>query len=59
MTRRTCRRSKRHPIFEGLPAGGLMDDTVYREIIPDAAFVGLEPPHQTVAAGINASQPAP
>ena len=49
---------KRHPIFEGLPAGGLMDYTVYREIIPDAAFTGLDPPDETVAAGINASQPA-
>jgi len=50
---------KRHAIFEGLPAGGLMDYAVYREIIPDAAFVGLDPPDETVAAGINASQPAP
>ncbi len=50
---------KRHAIFEGLPAGGLMDYTVYREIIPDAAFVGLDPPDETVAAGINAAWPAP
>ena len=47
---------KRHPIFEGLPAGGLMDYAVYREIIPDAAFVGQDPPDEAVAAGINASQ---
>jgi hypothetical protein len=47
---------KRHPIFEGLPAGGLMDYTFYREIIPDAAFVGQDPPAEVVAAGINASQ---
>jgi hypothetical protein len=48
---------KPHPIFNGLPAGGLMDYTVYRDIIPDAAFVGQEPPDDVVAAGINASQP--
>ncbi len=47
---------KRHPIFDGLPAGGLMDYTFYREIIPDAAFVGQDPPAEVVAAGINASQ---
>jgi len=50
---------KRHAIFEGLPAGGLMDYAVYREIIPDAAFVGQDAADETVAAGINASQPAP
>ena len=47
---------KRHPIFDGLPAGGLMDYTFYREIIPDAAFVGQDPPAEVVAAGINANQ---
>ena len=50
---------KRHPIFDGLPAGGLMDYAVYREIIPDAAFADQDAPDETVAAGINASQPAP
>jgi hypothetical protein len=33
-----------------------MDYAVYREIIPDAAFVGQDPPDEVVAAGINASQ---
>jgi len=47
---------KRHPIFEGLPAGGLMDYTFYREIIPDVVWSGLDPPAEAVAAGINASQ---
>jgi hypothetical protein len=47
---------KRHPIFEGLPSGGLMDYTFYREIIPDVVWSGLEPPAEAVAAGINASQ---
>jgi len=46
---------KRHPIFEGLPAGGLMDWIIYREVIPDAAFVGLPQPAEAVAGGINAA----
>lgn len=47
---------KRHPIFDGLPAPGLMDYTFYRELIPDIAFVGQDPPLEAVAAAINASQ---
>jgi hypothetical protein len=47
--------AKPHPIFAALPAGGLMDYTVYRELIPDAAFAGLDPPAEAVAGGINAS----
>jgi hypothetical protein len=47
--------AKRHPIFDGLPAGGLMDYAFYRELIPSAAFVDLDPPAEAVAAGINAA----
>ncbi|MGA2259696.1 MAG: glycoside hydrolase family 2 TIM barrel-domain containing protein, partial [Thermoguttaceae bacterium] len=47
--------AKRHPIFAGLPAGGLMDYTFYRELIPQSAFTDLDPPAEAVAAGINAS----
>lgn len=47
---------KRHPIFDGLPADGVMDYTYYREIIPDLAWVGQEVPAEAVAGGINASQ---
>ncbi len=47
---------KRHPIFEGLPAGGLMDYTFYREIIPDLVWMGQEPPAEAVAGAIKASQ---
>jgi hypothetical protein len=47
---------KRHPIFEGLPAGGLMDYTFYREIIPDFVWHGQEPPAEAVAGAIKASQ---
>ena len=48
--------AKRHPIFEGLPAGGLMDYTVYREIIPDLVFSGQDAPDAAVAGAIKASQ---
>ncbi|MHB8865588.1 MAG: glycoside hydrolase family 2 protein [Pirellulaceae bacterium] len=44
--------AKRHPVFDGLPSGGMMDYAFYREIIPDAAFVGLDPPLQAIA-GVN------
>ena len=47
--------AKPHPIFDGLPAGGLLDYTFYRELIPDAAFVGQDPPAEAVAGGINAT----
>jgi hypothetical protein len=47
--------AKNHPIFDGLPAGGLMDYTFYREIIPDAAWVGQDPPAEVVAGAINTS----
>jgi hypothetical protein len=33
-----------------------MDYAYYREIIPDAAWVGQDPPAEPVAGGINASQ---
>ncbi len=48
---------KHHPIFDGLPSGGLMDYTVYREILPDGAFSGQDPPDETVAAGLNTALP--
>ena len=47
--------AKRHPIFDGLPAGDLMDYTFYREIIPDAAWVDQEAPAEVVAGAINTS----
>jgi beta-galactosidase len=48
--------SKRHPIFEGLPSGGLMDHPFYRELIPDTFWRGQDPPKEAVAGGIKASQ---
>lgn len=48
--------AKRHPIFDGLPSGGLMDYTFYRELIPDTVLVGQDPPSEAVAGAIKASQ---
>ena len=48
--------AKRHPIFDDLPCGGLMDYTFYREIIPDTVLVGQDPPTEAVAGAIKASQ---
>ncbi|MCY3019578.1 MAG: glycoside hydrolase family 2 [Planctomycetota bacterium] len=48
--------AKRHPIFDGLPSGGLMDYTFYREIIPDMVLIGQDPPAEAVAGAIKASQ---
>jgi len=48
--------AKRHPIFAGLPAGGLMDYTFYRELIPDTVLTGQDPPAEAVAGAIKASQ---
>ena len=47
--------AKTHPVFKGLPAGGMMDYAYYREIIPDAVFTGQEPPVQAIAGANNAS----
>lgn len=48
--------AKRHPIFDGLPAGGLMDPVFYREIIPDTAWIGQDAPAEAVAGAIKASE---
>ena len=48
--------AKRHPIFDGLPAGGLMDNVYYRELIPDAVWSGQDPPAEAVAGAIKTSQ---
>jgi hypothetical protein len=48
--------AKQHPIFEGLPSGGLMDHQFYRELIPATAWVGQDPPEEAVSGAIKASQ---
>lgn len=47
--------AKTHPVFAGLPSGGMMDYAFYREIIPDGLFVGLDPPDLAIAGANNAS----
>ncbi|MCL5098325.1 MAG: glycoside hydrolase family 2, partial [Candidatus Omnitrophica bacterium] len=47
--------AKHHPIFQGLPSGGLMDYTYYRELIPDPLWTGQDPPEEVVAGGIRAA----
>jgi hypothetical protein len=47
--------AKHHPVFAGLPSGGMMDYAFYREIIPDAAFSGQDPPEQAIAGANDAS----
>ncbi|MCX7428650.1 MAG: hypothetical protein NTW96_23870 [Planctomycetia bacterium] len=48
--------AKWHPIFDGLPAGGLTDNVYYRELISDAVWSGQDPPAEVVAGAIKTSQ---
>jgi hypothetical protein len=45
----------RHPIFDGLPSGMLMDYTFYRNVISDSRWADLDVPAELVAACINTS----
>jgi hypothetical protein len=47
--------TKKHPIFDGLPCGGLMDYTFYREIIGPSAFTGQDGPSEVAAGAIRAA----
>lgn len=47
--------AKPHAVFDGLPAGGLMDHLYYREIIGDQAFAGQDAPLEAIAGACNAS----
>jgi hypothetical protein len=47
---------KQHPVFEGLPAGGLMDHQFYREILPEYLWgKNKEAPGEIVAGAIKVS----
>jgi hypothetical protein len=48
--------AKRHPVFDGLPAGELMDLAFYRELIPDLVWAGQDPPAEAIAGANNTSQ---
>ena len=50
--------AKKHPLFDGLPCGGLMDYTFYREIIPDWRYWGQEMPAESVAGAFRNSNMA-
>ena len=45
--------AKNHPIFEGLPAGCIMDHTFYREVISNIGFTGQDVPAEVVVGSIN------
>jgi hypothetical protein len=47
--------AKKHPLFDGLPCGGLMDYTFYREMIPDNRYWGQDAPAESVAGSIRTS----
>lgn len=48
--------AKPHPIFAGLPAGGLLDYAFYGDLIPDLVFKMHQAPEEAVAGAIKASQ---
>jgi hypothetical protein len=42
--------AKQHPVFEGLPAGGMLNWYYYLQVTPDLLFEGLDTPEDAVAA---------
>ena len=44
--------AKKHKIFEGLQSGSLMDNFIYRDIIPDAVWIDQQTPVEAVAGSI-------
>ena len=44
--------AKQHPIFAGMPAGGVMDYTYYRELFADALWQNQDTPAEAVAGAI-------
>jgi len=47
--------AKTHPIFDGLPTGGIMDYTYYRELFSDQLWKGQDVPDEAVAGAIVTS----
>jgi hypothetical protein len=47
--------AKEHAVFGGLPSGGLLDYTFYRDIISATVFRGLEPPVEAISGAIQTS----
>jgi hypothetical protein len=48
--------AKRHSIFDGLPCGGILDYTFYREILSARVFSGLQPPLEAVSGALDTSE---
>jgi hypothetical protein len=47
---------KVHPVFAGLPSGGILDYTFYREILSPRIFIGLQPPVEAVGGALDTSE---
>jgi hypothetical protein len=47
--------AKVHPIFSGLPSGGILDFGYYRELLADRLWQGQDTPDETVAGAIATS----
>ncbi len=47
--------AKKHPIFDGLQSGALLDFTIYRELIPNEVWYSQEIPAEAVTGSICAS----
>jgi hypothetical protein len=49
--------TRKHPLFDGLPCGGLMNYTYYRELIPDIRYGSHQTPDEAVAGTFRTSHP--
>ncbi len=47
--------AKEHAVFEGLPSGGILDYTLYRDIISPIVVRGLDPSVEAIAGAIQTS----
>ncbi len=45
--------AKKHPVFDGMPAGGIMDYTFHREIIPDIVYSGHDGQDEAIAGSLK------
>ncbi|MDR3196876.1 MAG: hypothetical protein LBU34_03315, partial [Planctomycetaceae bacterium] len=47
--------ARKHPMFDGLQSGGLLDNVYYRELISNIYFSGQELPKETIAGTFKTS----
>ena len=47
--------AKKHVLFNGLPAGGILDYRFYRDILKDRIITGLQEPFDTIAGAFQLS----